>query len=33
MKDPTFKQGENIETKQDPTVRIIVKYLIGSTKS
>jgi hypothetical protein len=33
MKDVTFKQGEKVETKLDPTFRIIVKYPIGSIKS
>ncbi len=33
MKDVTFKQGEKVETKLDPTFKIIVKYPIGFIKS
>jgi len=33
MKDVTFKQGEMVKTKLDLTIRIIVKYPIGSIKS
>jgi hypothetical protein len=33
MKDPAFRWREKVETKLDPTLKIIVKYLSGFTKS
>jgi hypothetical protein len=33
MKDPTFRQGEKVETNTDPIVRVIVKYPSGFAKS